>query len=59
MQEIFQNNQKIFYDGTVLTDWTTNAQIIFEADASDYSLAAILSIFSPNDSNIHLIAFRS
>jgi RNase H-like domain found in reverse transcriptase len=43
----------------ILSFWIPEAQLVLETDASDYALAAILSIISPDDREIHLIAFHS
>ena len=51
--------KKAFTTTQVLTHWAPNIQIIPKTDASDYALAAILSITSPDDSEIHPIAFHS
>ena len=58
-RESFKTLKKAFTTAPVLTHWVPNAQIILETDASDYALATILSITSPDDSQIHLIAFHS
>ena len=38
--------------------WVSDAQLIVETDASDYTLAAILSIMTKNN-EIHPVAFHS
>ena len=55
----FETLKKAFTMAPVLTHWVPNAQIILETDASNYTLAAILSITSPDDSKIHPITFHS
>ncbi|KAJ3560477.1 hypothetical protein NP233_g10816 [Leucocoprinus birnbaumii] len=47
-----------FTSAPILTHWIPDAQIIVETDASDYALAAILSIISDNN-EVHPIAFHS
>ena len=47
-----------FTSAPVLVNWEPNKPLIVETDASDYALAAILSIIS-DFSNIHPIAFHS
>ena len=42
----------------VLTHWIPDTQITIETDASDYALAAVLSITNPNG-ELHPIAFHS
>ena len=39
--------------------WIPDAPLIVKTDASDYTLAAILSTASPTDNQVHLIAFHS
>ena len=55
----FETLKKAFTTAPVLTHWVLNAQIILETNASNYPLAAILSIVSPDDSEVHPIAFHS
>ena len=55
----FKMLKKAFTTALVLTHWVPNAQIILKTDASDYSLAAILFITSPDNSEVHLVAFHS
>ena len=55
----FETLKKAFTTAPVLTHWILNAQIILETDASDYALTTILSIVSPDDSEVHPIAFHS
>jgi hypothetical protein len=47
-----------FTHAPVLTHWVPDVQIIVETDASDYALAAILSIHT-TDGDIHPVAFHS
>ena len=42
----------------VLTQWVPNAKMILKMDASNYALAAILSVFTA-DGEIHPIVFHS
>ena len=55
----FEALKKAFTSAPILSFWTPDAQLILETDASDYALAAILSIISPDDQEIHPIAFHS
>ena len=55
----FETLKKAFTTAPVLTHWVPNKQIILETNTSNYALAAILSIVSPEDSKLHLIAFHS
>jgi len=54
----FEALKKAFTTAPILTHWVPDRQIIIETDASDYALAAILSIFTDDD-EIHPIAFHS
>jgi len=47
----------VFTSAPILTHWNPNAPIFIESDASDYTLATILS--TKVDNKIHLIAFYS
>ena len=42
----------------VLTHWIPDTPIMVETDASDYALAAVLSIHTP-DGDYHLVTFHS
>ena len=42
----------------VLTHWIPDTPIMVETDASDYALAAVLSIHTP-DGNYHPVVFHS
>ena len=55
----FETLKKAFTTAPVLTHWVPNAQITLETNTSDYALATILSITSPDDSKVHPIAFHS
>ena len=54
----FNTLKKAFSTTPVLTHWIPDTQITVETDASDYALAAILSITTPS-SKLHPIAFHS
>jgi hypothetical protein len=56
--ESFNCLKQAFTTAPVLTHWVPDKQIIIETNASDYALAAILSIVS-DDNEIHPIAFHS
>ncbi len=43
-QDAFNSLKKTFTFTSILTHWISDAQLIMETDASDYALAAILSI---------------
>ena len=43
-QDAFNSLKKAFTSAPILTHWIPDAQLIVETDASDYALAAILSI---------------
>jgi RNase H-like domain found in reverse transcriptase len=51
--------KKAFTTAPVLTHWVPDAPILLETDTSDYALTAILSIISPDDGQVHPIAFHS
>jgi hypothetical protein len=50
--------KKSFVSASILTHFISNCSIIVETDASDYALAAILSIHLENG-EIHPVAFHS
>ena len=54
----FEKLKEEFTHAPVLTHWVPDVQMIVETDASDYALAAIFSIFTP-DGDIHPVAFHS
>jgi hypothetical protein len=54
----FDKLKEEFTHAPLLTHWVPDSQIVVETDASDYALAAILSIHS-SDGEIHPIAFHS
>ena len=51
--------KKAFTTAPVLTHWIPGSLLIIETDVSDYALAAILSMVSPMDNEVHPIAFHS
>jgi len=57
-QDAFNSLKKAFISAPILTHWILNAQLIVETDASDYALAAILSIVN-EDNEVHPVAFYS
>src|SRR5882724_2724930 len=54
----FEALKKAFTTAPVLTHWIPDTQITVETDAFDYTLAAVLSITTP-DGKLHLIAIHS
>jgi len=54
----FQTLKKAFTMAPVLTHWLPDTPITVKTDASDYALAAILSITTPSG-KLHLVAFHS
>ena len=57
-QESFEKLKKAFVTALVLTHWIPDTPIMVEMDASDYTLAAILSIRTL-DGDYHPVAFHS
>ena len=57
-QESFEKLKKAFITAPVLTHWIPDTPIMVETDASDYTLAAVLSIRTP-DGDYHPVAFHS
>ena len=57
-QDAFNSLKKVFISAPILTHWIPNAQLIMETNASDYALAAILSIVN-EDNEVHLVVFHS
>ena len=57
-QDAFNSLKKAFISTPILTHWILDAQLIMETDASDYALAAILSIVN-EDNEVHLVVFHS
>jgi len=56
--DAFNSLKKAFTSAPILTHWIPNTQLIVETDASDYALAAILSIIN-KDNEVHPVAFHS
>lgn len=56
-QRAFDALKAAFTTAPVLTHWIPDAPLVIETDASDYALAAILSIYVNGD--LHPIAFHS
>ena len=56
--ESFKKLKKAFVTAPVLTHWIPDTPIMVETDASDYALAAVLPIQTP-DGNYHPVAFHS
>src|SRR5882672_4228727 len=54
----FEALKKAFTTALVLTHWIPDTQITIKTDASDYALAAVLSITTPTG-ELHPIAFHS
>jgi hypothetical protein len=54
----FTKPKSAFTSAPILMHWIPDCQIVIETDASNYALAAILSIYS-DDGEIHPIAFHS
>jgi len=54
----FNTLKQAFTSTPILTHWVPDTQLVVETDASDYALAAILSIMT-KDNEIHPIAFHS
>ncbi len=57
-QEAFEKLKWAFTHAPILVHWEPNLPLIVETDASDYALAAILSIVL-SDGSIHPVAFLS
>ena len=57
-RQSFEALKEAFTRAPILSHWIPNAQITVETDASDYAIAAILSI-THSDQQIHPIAFLS
>ena len=55
----FNTLKKAFTTAPVLMHWIPGSPLIIEMDMSDYALAAILSMVSPTDNEVHPIAFHS
>jgi len=57
-QDAFNFLKKAFTSAPILTYWIPDAQLIMETNASDYTLAAILSIVN-EENEVHPVAFHS
>jgi len=57
-RKAFNTLKQAFTSAPILMHWVLDAQLVMETDASDYALAAILSIMT-KDNEIHPIAFHS
>jgi len=57
-RDAFHSLKKAFTSTPILTHWISDAQLIVETDALDYTLAAILSIVN-EDNEDHSVAFHS
>ena len=57
-QKSFDALKQAFTTTPVLTHWIPDTQVTVETDASDYAIAAILSITTP-ENEIHPVAFHS
>jgi len=55
---VFNTLKQAFTSTPILMHWVLDTQLVMETDASDYALAAILSIMT-KDNEIHPIAFHS
>jgi len=54
----FNTLKQAFISAPILMHWVPDVQLVMETDASDYALAAILSIMT-KDNEIHPVAFHS
>jgi hypothetical protein len=57
-RKAFNTLKEAFISAPVLTHWQPDCQITVETDASDYALAAIISVTN-SDGEIHPVAFHS
>jgi len=57
-RKAFNTLKQAFTSTPILTHWVLDAQLVMETNASDYALAAILSIMT-KDNEIHPVAFHS
>src|ERR1700726_4351209 len=57
-QSVFDSLKSAFSSALILSHFTPGAPLIVETDASDYTVAAILSTVTP-DGEVHPIAFHS
>ena len=58
-QQAFDTLKLTFTQAPVLTHFDPANLIVIETDTSDYTITAIISQISPNDSDLHPIAFYS
>ena len=58
-QQAFDTLKLTFTQAPVLTHFDPANPIVVEMDASDYAIAAIISQISPDNSDLHPIAFYS
>ena len=58
-QQAFDTLKLAFTQAPVLTHFNPANPIVVETDASDYAIAAIISQISPDDGDLHPIAFYS
>jgi len=57
-KKVFNTLKQAFTSAPILTHWVPDVQLVVETDASDYTLAAILSIMT-KDNEIYPVAFHS
>src|SRR5882724_8142818 len=57
--EAFETLKTTFTQAPILAHFNPDNPIVVETDASDYAITVIISQISPDDGNIHLIAFYS
>jgi len=55
----FETLKTAFTQAPILAHFNPDNPIVVETDASDYAIAAIISQISPDDGDIHPIAFYS
>jgi len=56
--DAFNSLKKTFTFASILTHWISDTQFIIQTNASDYALAAILSIVN-EENKVHPVAFHS
>src|SRR5882672_8247226 len=57
--KVFGALKHAFTTAPILVHFNSDNPIVVETDASDYAIAAIICQISPNDGDIHTIAFYS
>ena len=57
--KVFETLKTAFIQATILAHFNPNNPIVIETDASEYAITAMISQISPDDGDIHLIAFYS